>query len=155
MKVLFLAFFFAFAYCITYAQQKSNRDVKRMFFHSHGISFQKFENLNKRINVYPQFQQPKNSTGTLQFGIFAQRKRIILGYSINAGSSLSGDRNKKSTTTSFFGLSGDIGYNLLKTTQVLLYPFAGLGYEGYKVKFNRDVSTVPFDSVLNSNNFLN
>lgn len=153
MKVIPLAVFFSLINCITYAQKKGNAVVKRMFFHSHGISFQKFENLNKRITAYPQFEPAKNSTGTLQFGIVAQRKRIINGYSINAGSSLSGDREKKSTGTSFFGISADVGYNILKSTGVLLYPFAGLGYEGYKIKLNRDVSTFPFDSILTSGNF--
>ncbi len=134
------------------AQNKPKPEVKRMFFHSHGISFQKQENLNKRIAAYPQFEQAKNSTGTLQFGMFAERNRLITGYSINTGSSLSGDREKKSTNTSFFGLSADVGYNLLKSTRVSLYPFVGLGYETFKVRFNRDVSNVPFDSVLMSNN---
>lgn len=139
--------------CATSFAQKSKPEIKRLFFHSHGISFQKFENLNKRVAVYSQFEQAKNSTGTLQFGTFAERKRIITGFSINGGSSLNGDREKKSTATSFIGLSADVGYNLLKSSRVSLYPFAGLGYETYKVKYNRDVSSIPFDSVLQSNNF--
>ena len=153
MKYTLLAFLFTFISYISYAQNRSKKEVKRMFFHSHGISFQKFENLNKRIAAYPQFELAKNSTGTLQFGIVAERDRLITSYSINAGSSLSGDRKKKSTNTSFFGLSADAGYKLLKSASVSLYPFAGLGYEGYKVKLNKDVSAVPFDSVLNSTNF--
>ncbi len=138
---------------IANAQNKRKAEVKRLFFHSHGISFQKFENLNKRVTAYPQFEQPKNSTGTLQFGMFAERNRLITGYSFNAGSSLSGDREKKSTATNFLGLSIDVGYDLIKSSRLSLYPFAGLGYETYKLKFNRDASTVPFDSVLLSNNF--
>lgn len=135
------------------AQQKKKSPVKRMLFHSHGISFQKFDNLNNRIANYPQFQSSKNSTGTFQFGSFTERDRLITGLSLNVGSSLNGNRNKKSTTINFFGFAADIGYNFLKGTQVSLYPFAGLGYEKYKVRFNRDISTIPFDSVLQSVNF--
>ncbi len=153
MKLIQLAFCLLFFTTINHAQNNSKKVVKRMLFHSHGISFQKFENLNKRIASYPQFERAKNSTGTLQFGTFAERKRLITGFSINAGSSLSGDREKKSTATSFFGLSADVGYNLLKGSRVSLYPFAGLGYETYKMKYNRDVSSLPFDSVLQSNTF--
>ena len=143
-------------FCVTAlanAQQKKKSPVKRMLFHSHGISFQKFDNLNKRIANYPQFQSSKNSTGTFQFGSFTERDRLITGLSLNVGSSLSGNRNKKSTATNYFGVAADVGYNLLKGTQVSLYPFAGLGYEKYKVRFNRDISTIPFDSVLQSVSF--
>lgn len=153
MKFLQLTFCLIIFSMATHAQNMGKTKVKRYFFHSHGISFQKFENLNKRVVANPQFEEAKNSTGTLQFGTFAERKRLITGFSINAGNSLSGDREKKSTSTSFIGLSADVGYNLLKSSHVLLYPFAGLGYETYKVKYNRDVSSIPFDSVLLSNNF--
>ncbi len=87
-------------------------------------------------------------TCTLQFGIFSERNRLITGYSINAGSSLSGNRDKKNTATNYWGISADVGYNLLKSQRASLYPFVGLGYEKYKIVFNRDVSMVPFDSVL-------
>lgn len=153
MKFIQLTFCLIIYSTITHAQSNGKPKVKRYFFHSHGISFQKFENLNKRVAAYPQFEQAKNSTGTLQFGTFAERNRVITGFSINAGSSLSGDREKKSTATSFFGMSADVGYNFLKSSRVSLYPFAGLSYETYKVKYNHDVSAIPFDSVLQSNNF--
>jgi len=153
MKLVHLAFCLFILTTVVPAQSNREKVVKRMFYHSHGISFQKFENLNNRISAYPQFEQTKNSTGTLNFGTFAERNRLITGFSINAGSSLSGDRDKKSSALSFHGLSADVGYNLLKDSRVSLYPFAGLGYETYKVKYNRDVSSIPFDSVLQSNNF--
>ena len=138
---------------ITIAQSQGKKNVKRLFFHSHGISFQKFENLNKRITGNPQIEKPKNSTGTLDFGIFTERNRLITGYGVNFGSSLSGNRNKKSSASSYEGLSVDIGYNLLKPGRISLFPFVGLGYEKYKQVFNKDISMIPFDSVLQSNNF--
>jgi hypothetical protein len=152
MKIAHFICYFLFI-SFTSDAQKSKEIKARYFYHSHGISFQKFDNLNQRIAAFPQFKQPKNSTGILEFGTFAERKRLITGFSINGGSSLTGDREKKSTATSFFGLSTDVGYNVLKGSRVSLYPFAGLGYETYKVKLNRDVSSIPFDSVLLSNTF--
>lgn len=143
-------------FCLTLninAQQKKKYPVKRFLFHSHGISFQTFENLNKRISLYPQFEQSKNSTGTFQFGIVTERNKLITSFSINAGSSLSGKRDKKSTATNFMGFSADAGYNLLQNTRLAFYPFAGLGYEKFKATFNRDNSTLSFDSVLQSVNF--
>lgn len=153
MKIINLVFALFCVTSLANAQQKKKSSVKRILFHSHGISFQKFDNLNKRIANYPQFQSSKNSTGTFQFGSFTERDKLITGLNLNVGSSLSGNRNKKSTATNFFGVAADVGYNLLKGTQVSLYPFAGLGYEKYTVRYNRDISTIPFDSVLQSVNF--
>ncbi len=153
MKIFHLGFAPCCFSTLANAQQKKKSPVKRMLFHSHGISFQKFDVLNKRITSYSQFQSSKNSTGTFQFGLITERNRLITGLIVNAGSSLSGNRNKKSTTTNFWGVAADAGYNLLKSTQVSLYPFVGLRFEKYKMKFNRDISSVPFDSVLQSVSF--
>jgi opacity protein-like surface antigen len=153
MKFIRLAFLFAISSLVSYGQGQNKPQTKRFFYHSHGISFQKFENLNKRISNNPQFEQAKNSIGTLEFGMFAERNKLITIYSINAGSSLSGDREKKSASVNFTGLSADAGYSLIKNTRVSLYPLVGVGYETFKVKYNKDVSSVPFDSVFQSNNF--
>ena len=153
MKYIQLTGFLLLFSIITNAQTGAKSDVKRMLFHSHGISFQKFNNLNNRISTYPQFQQPKNSTGTFELGFLTERNRFVSGLSFNVGSSLGGSRNKKSSSTSFVGIAIDAGYNLLKSARFSLYPFAGLGYESYRVTLNRDNSSVPFDSVLQSNVF--
>ena len=134
------------------AQMANNKNVKRMLYHAHGISFQKFDNLNKRIAAYPQYEQSKNSVGTFEFGLMTERNRLVTGFNLNVGSSLSGDRNKKSTNTNVSGLATYVGYNLIKNSRLALYPFAGLGIEKYKIKFNRDISAVPFDSVLQNVN---
>ena len=134
------------------AQTKTKPPVKRYLFHSHGVSFQKFDNLNNRIKAYPQYEQLKNTTGTLQFGIFTEYDKITVGYSGNFGSSLSGDKNKKSSATKFLGGSIDVGYNIARTNRFTLFPYIGLGYEQFKASFNKDISTIAFDSVLASNN---
>ncbi len=148
--MLFVAFLF---FTIkTDAQTKTQPSLKRYLFHSHGISFQKFSNLNSRIKAYPQYEQLKNTTGTLHFGFFTEYDKFIVGYSANFGSSLSGDKNKKSSSTRFLGGSIDVGYNLIKTSRVSLFPYVGLGYEQFTASFNRDISSVAFDSVLATNN---
>lgn len=40
----------------TIAQTKEKPPVKRYFTHTHGISFQKFENMNNRIKMFPQYE---------------------------------------------------------------------------------------------------
>lgn len=151
MKFFPLICYFLFLSITSIAQESKGIKI-RNFYHSHGISFQKFGNLNKRIAVFPQFEQPKNSTGIFEFGLITERNKLLTGFNINAGSSLSGTRNIKSTATNFWGLAANAGYNLLNSSRVSLFPYTGLGYEKYKVIFNRDVSNVPFDSVLQSGN---
>lgn len=152
-NIMLLTAFVLFAININ-AQTKRKTAVKRYLFHSHGISFQNFDNLNNRIKAYPQYEQLKNTTGTLQFGIFTQYDRLIIGYSGNFGNSLSGNKNKKSSSIKFSGASIDLGYSVFKTARFSLYPYAGLGYERFKAIFNKDISTVPFDSTLTSNSVL-
>ena len=42
-------------------------------------------------------------------------------------------------------------YNFFKKeSSVELYPTIGIGLEGYRARFNKDVSTVPFDDVVGS-----
>ena len=152
MRFLIIHFALVFFSTIINAQSNTKTVVKRYLFHSHGISFQNFGHLNNRIKAYPQYEQLKNTTGTLQFGIFTVYKKIVIGYSGNFGSSLSGDKNKKSSSINFSGAAIDFGYNIIKTDRVSLFPFAGLGYEKFKASFNKDISTIAFDSVLASNN---
>ncbi|MEJ7913424.1 MAG: hypothetical protein WKF70_09740 [Chitinophagaceae bacterium] len=152
MKSICLIAVLAFFSGPALAQDGSKKEVKRFLFHSHGISFQKFESFRQRLTGMPQLESPKNSIGTLAFGVFAERGRLISAYSFNGGSSLNGDPDKKSTTTSFIGLSADAGYDLLKNTQVSLYPYVGLGLDRFQLVFRKDLSSVPFDSVLLSPN---
>ena len=142
----------AFVFFTIKATAQTKTPVKRYLFHSHGISFQKFNNLNSRIKAFPQYEQLKNTTGTLQFGIFTEYDKITVGYSGNFGSSLGGDKNKKSSKLGFAGGSIDVCYNIARTNRFTLSPYIGLGYEQFKASFNKDISTIAFDSVLASNN---
>ena len=151
MRYKMLSLAFVFFTINAQAQTKTKSAVKRYLFHSHGFSFQKFENLNTRIKAFPQYEQLKKTTGTLQFGLFTEYDKIIVGYSGNFGSSLSGDKNKKSSATKFLGGLIDVGYSIFKTERISIFPYAGLGYERFKAVFNKDISAIAFDSVLVSN----
>lgn len=135
---------------VTKAQTKEKPQVKRYFMHSHGISYQKFDMMNNRIKMYPQYEQIKNTTGTLQFGIITEKNKTIFNYLVSLGTSLSGDKEKRSTATRFTGLAFDLGYYLYKGEQFSFYPLVGLGFENFTLILNRDNSAIPFDSVVNS-----
>jgi hypothetical protein len=115
-----------------------------------GISFQKFDGLNSRIANYPQFKELRNATGVLQLGSFKQKKQFVSQFNIMAGSSMSGDRDKRSSTIRYVGVGADIGYDVIKSSKFSLYPLAGLGYQKYQARFFRDNSGVNFNDVLTS-----
>ncbi len=115
-----------------------------------GVGFQEFSGLNNRLAGFPQYRSLKDYTGQLQLGWMKERNRVISMSNITLGSSMSGDRNRQSSTTRFAGIGADFGYDLLKQERVMLYPIAGIGYEWYQAKFYRDNSNVNFDDVLQS-----
>jgi hypothetical protein len=115
-----------------------------------GASFQDFDGLNSRVASFPGFEPLKKSAGTLQIGWLSERKRFVTGSDIGVGSSMSGDKGKKSSNIRFIGLGADFGYAVVKTKQVLFYPFVGVGYEWYQARFYKDNSGTNFDNVLGS-----
>ena len=133
---------------LLFAQSKENPKVVRYFFHSHGISFQDFKNLNARVRSFPQYADLKRSTGTLEFGLITKRDKTLILYNFIVGSSLSGNKEKKSTATKFLGGSIDLGYNVLEKNNLSIYPFLGLGFVKYSVLLKKDYSSIPFDSLL-------
>ncbi len=115
-----------------------------------GVSFQKFDGLNSRVANFPQFETLRDYTATIGLGWLKEHKRVISAGSINLGSSMSGDRDKKSSTIRYFGVTADIGYDVLKSEKVMLYPLVGLGYQGYQAIFFKDNSAVLFNDVMQS-----
>lgn len=115
-----------------------------------GVSFQKFDGLNSRIANYPQYKELRNATGVLQLGSFKEKKQFISQFNIMAGSSMSGDRDKRSSTIRYFGVGADLGYDFIKSDKVALYPLVGLGYQKYQARFFKDNSGVSFNDVLQS-----
>jgi hypothetical protein len=122
--------------------------VNQILTHGVGFSYQEFNGLNGRIANFPQYKKLRNHTGTLQIGLLKERKGLMSGLGFGVGSSMSGDRDKKSSTIRFFGFSADIGYNFSKNQRVMIYPLVGLGVERYQARFFKDNSGVQFNDVL-------
>jgi hypothetical protein len=120
-----------------------------------GASFQKFDALNARLSNFSEYEPLKDAMGTLQLGWLKERNRFVSGSDIGIGSSMSGDKGKKSSNIRFIGIGADFGYDLIKSEKILLYPYAGIGYEWYQARFYKDNSSVPFDEVLDSPNLQN
>jgi opacity protein-like surface antigen len=120
-----------------------------------GGSIQEFEGLNSRIANYPQYKELRNYAATLSVGWRAEHKRIISGSGIAVGSSMSGDRGKKSSTLRYISFNADLGYDLLKSEKIMLYPLAGLGVQAYQALFYRDNSGTNFNDVLQTPNVQN
>lgn len=131
------------------------QEAKRSSFiphmvHGIGVTFHEFDGLNSRVASFPQYKELRDQMGTLQLGWLKEHKRFLSGVSFSAGSSMSGDRDKRSSTTRFLGVGADVGYNLLNNQRIMVYPLVGIGYEKYQARFFRDNSTVNFNSVLES-----
>ncbi|MEJ7586363.1 MAG: hypothetical protein WKI04_02255 [Ferruginibacter sp.] len=132
------------------AQQEKKEHIIPMFTHSIGASFQQFDGLNGRVAGLPQYQQLKGHTATLGLGWLKECKRVISGAGLTLGSSMSGDRDERSSTIRYYGLNADVGYDVLKSERVMLFPLAGLGFQKYQAIFFKDNSAVDFDEVLES-----
>lgn len=115
-----------------------------------GASFQEFDGLKSRIAAFPQYEQLKDRAGVIGVGWLKNHNNIITSGNINAGSSLSGDRDKKSSTVRFIGVSADLGYDVIPSDRLMLFPLIGIGYESYQARFHKDVSATNFNDVLNS-----
>lgn len=115
-----------------------------------GVSFQKFDGLNSRIANFPQYKELRNATGVLQLGWFKEKKQFISQFNLMAGSSMSGDRDKRSSTIRYIGVGADMGYDFIKSSKFAAYPLVGIGYQRYQARFFRDNSGVDFNNVLSS-----
>lgn len=132
------------------AQKRWNNFVMPQSTFGIGVGIQEFDGLKSRMANFSQYEELKDYSATLQFGWLKERDRLISASSVMLGSSMSGDRDKKSSTVRFIGLGADIGYDLLKSNKVMLYPLAGIGYEFYQARFFTDNSGVDFDDVVGS-----
>ncbi|MCW3089594.1 MAG: hypothetical protein JWP81_663 [Ferruginibacter sp.] len=131
------------------AQDKSEKPMP-MITRSIGASFQQFDGLNGRVAEFPQYEQLKEHAATLGLGWLKENNGVVSQGGLNIGSSMSGNHNKKSSTIRYIGISGDIGYDVLKSDRLMLYPLVGLGVQAYQAIFYKDNSAVRFDDVLQS-----
>ena len=117
------------------AQEKTDRKAKWDKMKSYkpimtrgvGVSFQNFDNLNHRIAGFPQFDGLKNRIWTLSAGSMHVMNNFVTQTTITAGSSLTGNPNKKSSALRTLGGGIDFGYDVIPSKTVMVYPMVGLG----------------------------
>ena len=101
MKTI-LALFLLSVCATSFAQDANNNKWKADMFpemsRAAGVSFQKFDGLNSRIANFPQYKELRNATGVLQLGWFQEHHQFVSQINLMAGSSMSGDRDKRSST---------------------------------------------------------
>lgn len=148
MKIL-ISSLLVLACFMTQAQFHSG-GVRPVITKSIGASFQSFDGLNARVAGLPQFEQLKDHAATLGLGWMKEQKRVISAGGITVGSSMSGDKDEKSSTIRYIGVNADLGYDVIPSDRVILYPLVGLGFQHYQAIFYKDNSAVAFDDVLSS-----
>lgn len=134
------------------AQSKHISKKSHYIYHSHGISFQKYTNLKARITSNPKYEHIPTSMGTLQLGFITVANKLSFTTGATVGNSLSGNKKTRSTACKMLGASIDVGYNLYAKDRLAITPFIGLEVENHTVQFNKDNSTIAFDSILSNTN---
>ena len=134
----------------SFAQDNMKADMFPEMSRAAGVSFQKFDGLNSRIAGFPQYKEVRNATGVLQLGWFKEMHQFISQINLMGGSSMSGDRDKRSSTIRYLGVGAEIGYDFIKSEKIAVFPLVGLGYQKYQARFFKDNSAVSFNDVLQS-----
>ncbi len=154
MKISLL--FLLTAFSLSVAAQSSNKPPKgQLMSRGIGISFQSFDGLNSRIANLPQYKTLRDYMGIISLGSMNVHKNFVSGLNVTVGSSLSGDRDKKSSALRTLGGEINLGYDVIPGDKFMLYPMVGIGAEGYQARFYKDNSGVNFNDVLTSGNVQN
>lgn len=150
MKITVLFLFVGLSLTATAQKAKSTKTESMLMTRGIGVSFQKFDGLNSRIAVLPQYKALRDYMATLSLGSMNVRNNFISGINITGGSSMSGDKGKRSSSLRFLSGSLYLGYDVIKGDKFMLYPMVGFGGEGYQARFFKDNSAVNFNDVLTS-----
>ena len=157
MKTIMLIALSVFSFSAM-AQEKINnkakwdkmKSMKPIFTHGIGVSFQNFDALNHRIAGFPQYEGLNNRIWTISAGSMHVMNNFVTQMTVTAGSSLTGNPSKKSSTLRTIGGGFDLGYDVIPSEKVMLYPLIGIGGETFHAIYYRDVNVVEFDAVANS-----
>jgi len=120
-----------------------------------GVSFQNFDALNNRIAGFPQYKGLNNRIWTLTAGSMHVEKNFVSLMSITGGSSLTGNPSERSSALRTIGGGIDLGYDVIPSKMIMLYPLVGIGAETFHAIYYRDVNAVQFDAVANSSTVQN
>ena len=143
-------FFLLTVSMVSVAQEAKKSSYMPQMMYGIGVTFQSFEGLDSRIASFPQYKELSEHMATLHLGWLKQHNQVVSGLAFTAGTSMSGDKNKRSSNLRFYGFSADLGYDVLKNELIMLYPIAGIGFEKYQARFFKDNSSVEFNNVLQS-----
>ncbi len=163
MKTRILFFALSIFSLSAMAQEKTDKKAKwakmkssmPIMMNGIGVSFQNFDALNNRIAGFPQYKGLNNRVWTLTAGSMHVEKNFISQMSLTGGSSLTGNPNEKSSTLRTIGGGIDLGYDVIPSKMIMLYPLVGIGAETYHAIYYRDVNAVEFDAVANSSTVQN
>lgn len=150
MKTLITSIFLLAIPALVFCQDAEAKKATRFLYHSHGVSFQKFKNLNQRVTTNNLYEPVGNNVATFQFGFIAERKNFFYNTGLTIGSSFTGKKNTRSTNIKVLEYNVDIGYNILQSNRFIVAPILGLGYSMYNVRYFRDLSSIPFDTIVAS-----
>lgn len=134
-----------------FSQTKSSDSTTSMVYWGFGYQYQSFGNLSNRIATRPEFEKPGSSMANLFVGINRETSGFIRDFQVHFGAGTKGNDEKRNTAIMSGGAAIMLGYNVSKKQSFRFYPFVGVSGETYFAKFNRDVSSISFDSVLISN----
>jgi opacity protein-like surface antigen len=135
---------------VSMAQNNKNANSVPLMMHGVGVTFQEFDGLSDRIENFSQYKELNELMATLQLGWLKEHNNVISGMTFTAGTSRNGNKEKNNSILRFYGFSADIGYDVLGSQRIMLYPMAGIGYEKYQAKLLKDNSSVDFNGVLQS-----
>ena len=137
------------------AKWSKMKSMKPIMTHGIGVSFQNFDALNHRIAGFPQYDGLNNRMWTLTAGSMHVMNNFVSQMTVTGGSSLTGNPNKKSSTLRTIGGGFDLGYDVIPSETIMLYPLVGIGGETFHAIYYRDVNAVEFDAVANSTSVQN
>ena len=132
------------------AKWSKMKSMKPIMTQGIGVSFQNFDNLNHRIAGFPQYDGLNNRMWTITAGSMHVMNNFISQMAVTAGSSLTGKPSEKSSALRTIGGGFDLGYDVIPSETIMLYPLVGIGGETFHAIYYRDVNAAEFDAVANS-----
>ncbi len=153
MKTIILILLCTLSLSLSAQNKAAKKDWKKnmpMMTKSLGVTFVEFDGLNSRIAEFPQYKTVPDHIFTISLGSMHVMNNFVSQTTLTAGSSLTGDREKRSTALRILGVGLDLGYDVIPADRVMLYPMVGIGAETYHAIFNKDVNAVEFDDVAGS-----
>ncbi len=153
MKKIYILISILFGAMTAQAQPIKKQPKKEKIFGVAGLynSYQSFDGLKQRIALRPEYQQLNNSIIGVHFGAEYETGGFVINGEIGLGSNFRYRRTGKATGSSMLTSGLKLGYNLTKdNNNIRIVPFAGFGIDFYGVSLRRDVTTIPFDSVLSN-----